>query len=133
MFLTNLFKKKKDTKVVGTPVTEEKKEIINESAFQAPPEVELDYTDADDGKSELFDANARSMHVRYQTGDIPKINRSEYEVLKFCHNRNMKDFLREEFEKHPIVLDENGGLVGENPFEKERREKALREAQELNQ
>ena len=57
---------------------------------------------------------------------VPKITRDEYEVLKFCHERNMRQFLKEEFEKHPIILDENGGLVGENPFEKERREQALK-------
>jgi hypothetical protein len=36
----------------------------------------------------------------------------------------MKAFLKEEFEKHPIKLDENGNLIGGNPFENERWEKA---------
>lgn len=53
---------------------------------------------------------------------VPKISNAEYEILEFCHNRNMKEFLREEFEKHPIKLDDDGNLVGENPFDKERRE-----------
>jgi len=54
---------------------------------------------------------------------VPKINSMERKILEFCHNRDIKEFLREEFEKHPIKLDENGGLVGENPFDKERRER----------
>lgn len=52
----------------------------------------------------------------------PKLTREEYEVLAFCHGRDMRQFLKEEFEKHPIILDEDGCLVGENPFDKERRE-----------
>lgn len=53
---------------------------------------------------------------------VPKLTKDEYDVLAFCHGRDMRQFLKEEFEKHPIVLDENGCLVGENPFDKERRE-----------
>lgn len=65
---------------------------------------------------------AAIMELKSGLRKAPKITRDEYEVLEFCHNRNMKEFLREEFRKHPIVLNENGELVGENPFDKERRE-----------
>lgn len=58
---------------------------------------------------------------------VPKISSMERKILEFCHNRNMKEFLREEFEKHPIRLDENGELIGENPFDKERRELGITE------
>lgn len=54
---------------------------------------------------------------------VPKINAMERKILEFCHNRDIKEFLREEFEKHPIKLDDNGNLIGENPFDKERRER----------
>lgn len=57
----------------------------------------------------------------------PKLTRDEYEVLAFCHGRDMRQFLKEEFEKHPIILDEDGGLVGENPFDRERRENGIPE------
>ena len=69
---------------------------------------------------ERFDAAVRDMKLGLKKP--PKLTRDEYEVLEFCHNRDMRAFLREEFRRHPIVLDENGGLVGENPFDKERRE-----------
>ena len=58
---------------------------------------------------------------------IPKINKAEREILEFCHNRDMREFLREEFEKHPIKLDENGNLIGGNPFDEERRRLGITE------
>lgn len=74
--------------------------------------------------SKFESAIAKMLRVR----KVPKINRAEREILEFCHNRNMKEFLREEFEKHPIKLDENGNLIGENPFDKERREQGVVES-----
>ena len=50
----------------------------------------------------------------------PKINDEERKILEFCAGRNMRQFLKEEFEKHPIRLNEHGELIGENPFDKER-------------
>ena len=32
----------------------------------------------------------------------------------------MREFLKEEFEKHPIKLNESGELIGRNPFDVER-------------
>lgn len=34
--------------------------------------------------------------------DVPKISHDEMELLKFCHDRDMKLFIKEEFEKNPI-------------------------------
>ena len=59
--------------------------------------------------------------LKYRIKKAPKINSMERKILEFCHNRDMKEFLREEFEKHPIRLDESGNLIGENPFDAERR------------
>ena len=33
---------------------------------------------------------------------IPTINQDEMELLQFCHERNMREFIREEFTKNPI-------------------------------
>lgn len=34
--------------------------------------------------------------------NAPKITHDEMELLKFCHGRDMKKFIKEEFEKNPI-------------------------------
>ena len=56
-------------------------------------------------------------------GKVPKLNRYERDLLEFCAGRDMKEYLREEFERHPIRLDENGNLIGKNPFDEEREKK----------
>ena len=61
--------------------------------------------------------------MRMGTMKVPKITPMERQILEFCHERNMKEFIREEFEKHPIHLNEAGELIGENPFDKEHTEK----------
>ena len=68
------------------------------------------------------DMSYNALRERYRSGKI-KLTEAEMDLVRFCHGRDMKAFLREEFEKHPIVLDEAGNLVGGNPFEKERRER----------
>jgi len=75
------------------------------------------------GNYERADRNFDKAFNEFKLGfkKVPKINAMERKILEFCHNRDMKEFLREEFEKHPIKLDENGNLIGENPFDKERR------------
>lgn len=52
----------------------------------------------------------------FETGEIPKLNRQEMDLLKFCHETDMKSFLKEEFEKHPINLkkDANGYIYAEH-------------------
>lgn len=69
---------------------------------------------------ERFEAALAKMRMGFKKP--PKLNSMERRILEFCHNRDMKEFLREEFEKHPIKLDDDGNLIGENPFDKERRE-----------
>lgn len=104
---------------------------VNEEAVQEVPEKKLiceskeDYQSIEiDGRTDNFERNM-SMDVlreRYRSGKI-KLTEAEMDLVRFCHGRDMKAFIKEEFEKHPIVLDENGCLVGGNPFEKERRER----------
>ena len=53
----------------------------------------------------------------------PKLNQAERALLEFCHERDMHEFLREEFERHPIKLNGDGELIGENPFDRERKER----------
>lgn len=62
----------------------------------------------------INDYNA--LKALYHMGKIDKLNREEFELLKFCSERDMRKFLKEEFEKHPIKLDDDGGLIGPNPF-----------------
>lgn len=60
-----------------------------------------------------------NLRALYKAGKI-KLNESEKEILQFCHDRDMVQFLREEFERHPIILNEDGSLKYGNPFDKER-------------
>ena len=71
-------------------------------------------------KDEQFYRDLENLRLKYKLGDIPKITNIERQILEFCHSRDMIQFLKEEFEKHPILLDEDGGLIGENPFKNER-------------
>ena len=108
---------------------------VNEEAVQEAPEKKLiceskeDYQSIEiDGRTDNFERNM-SMDVlreRYRSGKI-KLTEAEMDLVRFCHGRDMKAFIKEEFEKHPIVLDENGCLVGGNPFEKERRERTAQQ------
>jgi hypothetical protein len=38
------------------------------------------------------------------------LTREEMSLLEFCDSINVKEFLREEFTKHPLVFDANGNL-----------------------
>ena len=44
------------------------------------------------------------MRRLYAAGKIKKLTPQEREILEFCHERDMKDFLREEFAAHPIKI-----------------------------
>lgn len=74
---------------------------------------ELSYVEAD----ARFEQAIRNLKAG---GKVPKLNSFERQLLEFCHGRDMKKFLKEEFEKHPIHLNDDGELIGENPFDKER-------------
>ena len=78
---------------------------------------ELSYVDAD----ARFEAAMARLKFG-MAGKKPQLNSMERQILEFCHNRDMKQYLKEEFEKHPIHLDEDGNLIGENPFDRERKE-----------
>lgn len=68
------------------------------------------------------DMSFNALRERYRSGKI-KLTEAEMDLVRFCHGRDMKAFLKEEFEKHPIIIGEAGELIGGNPFEKERRER----------
>jgi len=93
---------------------------------------EYDYSGSMTERDKIFEKDLAALRLKYKTGQIPKINAAERQILEFCHDRDMIEFLREEFEKHPIVLDEDGGLVGGNPFERERQLKAALSLQTNN-
>ena len=124
-----------ETKEMTQPVYTETKltEPVVEAEVQQTPEKPLlceskeDYQGIDidvraDRNNFERDISFNALRERYRSGKI-KLTEAEMDLVRFCHGRDMKAFLKEEFEKHPIVLDETGNLVGENPFEKERRER----------
>ena len=78
-----------------------------------------------DSADKSFDKAISEMKLGFKK--VPKINSMERKILEFCAGRNMKEFLREEFEKHPIRLDQDGNLIGENPFDVERRKLGINE------
>ena len=49
-------------------------------------------------KEENFYTDLKSLTSK----NVPKISHDEMELLKFCHERDMKKFIKEEFEKNPI-------------------------------
>ena len=64
-------------------------------------------------KDKLWEHNSsyEELHRRYVNGEIEHLNNAEFSILEFCHNHDMIEFLREEFTKHPIKVDEEGGLI----------------------
>lgn len=99
-----------------------------ENSFFKPKETREDY-DFDDeevirGKSreDLFEEryfgnSYNTLQDMYHSGKIKQLNRHEMELLKFCHGIDVKKFIKEEFERNPIVLDrdENGNVYVKNP------------------
>ena len=71
---------------------------------------EYDYSAGD----KLFERNIARMKMGVMK--VPKLSYEERKLLEFCHGRDMKQFLKEEFEKHPIILNEDGELISPNPF-----------------
>ena len=76
---------------------------------------EEQYSESERIADERFEAALKCVHIK-----PPKLNSAEFEILEFCHSRDMRKFLKEEFEKHPIRLNESGELIGRNPFDVER-------------
>lgn len=65
---------------------------------------------------ERYNKKQAAFKKLFETGEISKLNRHEMDLLKFCHETDMKSFLKEEFEKHPINLkhDANGYIYAEH-------------------
>lgn len=78
---------------------------------------DLSYIDAD----ARFEEAIAKLKLGMKGGKKPQLNSMERQILEFCHGRDMKQYLKEEFEKHPIHLNEDGELIGENPFGKDRK------------
>lgn len=121
-----------ETENLTQPVYTEAKltEPVNETV-QEPTEKKLlcesvanDYQpiEIDGGDKFEKDMSTAALRDLYRSGKI-KLTEAEMDLVRFCHGRDMKAFLKEEFEKHPIILNEDGALVGGNPFEKERQER----------
>ena len=56
----------------------------------------------------------------YNNGQIKKLNEEEMKLLRFCHGIDVRSFIKEEFERNPIILkhDENGYFYAETPGRK---------------
>lgn len=76
----------------------EKKEITPE--LQIPNNEPTPVSTKRDDKEALFQQNCGALHEMYKAGKI-RLTNDERELLEFCHNTDMKKFLKEEFEKNP--------------------------------
>lgn len=65
-------------------------------------------------KDALFEQNIALLKAKYRAGGVPKINGMERQILEFCHQRDMVEFVREEFRNNPILYNEHGDII-ENP------------------
>lgn len=69
------------------------------------------FSSFEDKAEERRFANAmNNMIQQYRLGKIPKINQAERQLLEYCNSMDMREFLREEFTKHPITLNPDGSL-----------------------
>lgn len=81
------------------------------------PRLEQIQQPSDGTRDDNFDRmleNNSYFHELYKNGKIEKLNNDEMNLLRFCHNTDMRAFLKEEFEKHPIDysvfdVDKGGG------------------------
>lgn len=105
----------------STPDYSEEKQLLNESITNEYKPIDID-VNGDYAKN----SDVSVLREMYRTGKI-KLTEAEMDLVRFCHGRDIKAFLKEEFEKHPIKLDENGNLIGGNPFERERQEETLKQ------
>lgn len=57
------------------------------------------------------------LHDMYASGQIKKLNEEEMKLLRFCSGIDVKQFIKEEFERNPIIIksDENGYIYAETP------------------
>ena len=76
----------------------EKKEIANE--IQVPNNEPVPNFANGSDKDALFQQNCGALHEMYRSGKL-RLTKDERELLEFCHNTDMRKFLKEEFEKNP--------------------------------
>lgn len=50
------------------------------------------------------------ININYIKSKKLNLSREERKLLEFCHSIDMREFLREEFEKHPLYYDDEGNL-----------------------
>lgn len=100
---------------------EAEKPMLNESIANEYKPIEIEVNDKFAKNSDI-----NVLRDMYRSGKI-KLSEAEMDLVRFCHGRDMKAFIKEEFEKHPIRLDGEGNLIGGNPFERERWEKAMQQ------
>ena len=99
------------------------------SFFRETPESREDYDFADRdrelltsrNRDDIFDRRYNGdnnfLHELYKQGKIKKLDRYEMDLLKFCNGINVREFIKEEFDRHPIILkkDDNGYMYAEAP------------------
>ena len=87
------------------------RDALFDSRFSSPYDVDgnLDYS--------LLQRNNSRLHDMYNRGQIKKLNEEEMKLLRFCHGTDVKSFIKEEFERNPIIIkkDENGYIYAETP------------------
>lgn len=69
------------------------------------------FSGSEDEEERRFAKAMDNMVQQYRLGKIPKINQYERQLLEYCDSKNMKEFLHEEFTKHPIKLNSDGTLA----------------------
>ena len=60
----------------------------------------------------LFEQHSGYDYLReqYRNGQLAGLDDFERELLQFCHDRDMRKYLKENVWDKPIVLDEDGGV-----------------------
>ena len=64
------------------------------------------------GKDLLFEqySDYDFLKEQYRNGTLQGLDDYERELLEFCHDRDMREYLRENVWEKPIVLDSEGGV-----------------------
>ena len=64
------------------------------------------------GKDLLFEqySDYDFLKEQYRNGTLQGLDDYERELLEFCHDRDMREYLRENVWEKPIVLDSDGGV-----------------------
>lgn len=91
------------------------RDALFDARFSSPYNIDgdLDYS--------MIQRTNNRLHDMYASGQIKKLNEEEMKLLRFCHGIDVKQFIKEEFEKNPIIIkrDENGYIYAETPNRKQ--------------